>query len=54
MTRVLRTDLVVSDDLFRMLASEVPVDERLSSFSRVLTARLPGRGRPIKVRPALR
>ena len=53
MTRTLGTDLVVSDDLFRMLATEVPADERLCSFPRVLTARLPGRGRPIKLRPAL-
>jgi adenylate cyclase len=53
MTRTLGTDLVVSDDLFRMLATEVPADERLCSFPQVLTARLPGRGRPIRLRPAL-
>ena len=53
MTRTLGTDLVVSDDLFRMLAVEAPADERLCSFPSVLTARLPGRGRPIKLRPAL-
>jgi adenylate cyclase len=53
MTRSLGTDLVVSDDLFRMLAAEVPADERLCSFPHVLTARLPGRGRPIRLRPAL-
>jgi adenylate cyclase len=54
MTRVLRTDLVVSDDLFRTLATEAPADERLGSFPYVLTAHLPGRGRPIRVRPVLR
>jgi adenylate cyclase len=53
MTRILGTDLVVSDDLFRMLATELPADERLGSFPRVLTARLPGKGRPIRLRPAL-
>lgn len=53
MTRTLGTDLVVSDDLFRMLATEAPADERLCSFPHVLTARLPGRGRPIRLRPAL-
>jgi adenylate cyclase len=53
MTRTLGTDLVVSDDLFRMLATEVPADERLRAFPHVLTARLPGRGRPVRVRPAL-
>lgn len=53
MTRTLGTDLVVSDDLFRMLATEAPADERLGSFPHVLTARLPGRGRPIRLRPAL-
>ena len=53
MTRTLATDLVVSDDLFRMLAMEAPADDRLASFPHVLTARLPGRGRPIRVRPAL-
>ena len=53
MTRTLGTDLVVSDDLFRMLAVEVPADERLCSFPHVLTTRLPGRGRPIRLRPAL-
>jgi adenylate cyclase len=53
MTRTLGSDLVVSDDLFRMLAAEAPTDERLCSFPHVLTARLPGRGRPIKLRPAL-
>ena len=53
MTRTLGTDLVVSDHLFRTLATEVPADERLGSFPHVLTARLPGRGRPIGVRPAL-
>ena len=52
MTRALGTDLVVSDDLFRMLATEMPADERLGSFPHVLTARLPGRARPIRVRPA--
>jgi adenylate cyclase len=52
MTRVLGTDLVVSDDLFRMLATEAPADERLCWFPRVLSARLPGRGRPIRLRPA--
>ncbi len=52
MTRALDTDLVVSDDLFRMLATEAPADERLCSFPHVLTARLPGRGRPIRLRPA--
>jgi adenylate cyclase len=54
MTRALQTDLIVSDDLFRMLATEAPADERLGSFPYTLTARLPGRGRPIRVRPALR
>ena len=53
MTRTLGTDLVVSDDLFRMLATEAPADERLGLFPHVLTARLPGRGRPIRLRPAL-
>lgn len=53
MTRTLGADLVVSDDLFRMLATEVPADERLCSFPHVLTTRLPGRGRPIRLRPAL-
>jgi adenylate cyclase len=53
MTRTIGTDLVVSDDLFRMLATEAPADERLGSFPHVLTARLPGRGRPVRVRPAL-
>lgn len=53
MTRTLGTDLVVSDDLFRMLATEVPADERLCWFPQVLTTRLPGRGRPIGLRPAL-
>lgn len=53
MTRTLGSDLVVSDDLFRMLAAEAPTDERLCSFPHVVTARLPGRGRPIKLRPAL-
>lgn len=53
MTRTLGTDLVVSDDLFRMLATEVPADDRLGLFPHVLTARLPGRGRPIRLRPAL-
>ena len=53
MTRVLGTDLVVSDDLFRMLATEAPADERLTSFQGVLTARLTGRVRPVMVRPAL-
>jgi adenylate cyclase len=53
MTRALGTDLVVSDDLFRMLAMELPADERLGSFPHVLTARLPGKGRPIRLRPAL-
>lgn len=53
MTRTLGADLVVSDDLFQMLAAEEPADERLCSFPHVLTARLPGRGRPIRLRPAL-
>jgi adenylate cyclase len=53
MTRSLQTDFIVSDDLFRMLAEEAPGDDRLGSFPYVLTARLPGRGRPIQVRPAL-
>lgn len=52
-TRTLGTDLVVSDDLFRMLATELPADERLCAFPHVLTTRLPGRGRPIGLRPAL-
>jgi len=53
MTRVLGTDLVISDYLFRMLATEAPADERLTSFQGVQTARLPGRVRPVMVRPAL-
>jgi adenylate cyclase len=53
MTRTLGTDLVISDDLFRMLATEAPADERLCSFPHVLTTRVPGRGRPISLRPAL-
>jgi adenylate cyclase len=53
MTRTLGADLVVSDELFRMLATEVPADERLCSFPHALTMRLPGRGRRIRLRPAL-
>lgn len=53
MTRALDADLVISDDLFQMLAAEAPTDERLALFQGVLTARLPGRARPIGVRPAL-
>jgi len=53
MTRTLGSDLVISDDLYRMLAMERPAHERLGSFPHVLTARLPGRGRPISLRPAL-
>ncbi len=53
MTRTLGTDLVVSDDLFRLLAADAPADQRLCSFPHVLTTRLPGRGRPIRLRPAL-
>lgn len=52
MTRTLGTSLVVSDDLFRLLVTVVPTDERIDLFPHVLTARLPGRGRPIRLRPA--
>jgi adenylate cyclase len=51
MTRALATDLVVSDDLFRMLATEAPVDKRLALFPDIVTVRLPGRARPVNVRP---
>jgi adenylate cyclase len=53
MTRTLGTDLVVSDDLVRMLATEAPADARLGLFPHVLTTRLLGRARPIRLRPAL-
>ena len=52
MTRTLGADFVVSDDLFWMLARQAPADRRLCCFPHVLTARLPGRGCPIRLRPA--
>lgn len=52
MTRTLGADFVVSDDLFQMLATEAPADDRLCAFPDVLTALLPGRGCPIRLRPA--
>lgn len=53
MTRVLGTDLIVSDDLFRMLAAGAPSDKRLTLFQNAQIARLPGRVRPVMIRPAL-